>query len=308
MIGWLEDCFATQNHLGISNRFVEVMPRGSFIYWIFWDFNRISLPSGQNSTHESQKNHFFTSNFSNRLLSNTQATDLSSNLRQAFAAKGQTITVSMAGPKPVNRQQVGFGWSTFVFFWPQWPYLKISGKSYETIGNPEIFSKWSEVQAGNMLSWCCDSLRIRMEEYGQSALIPPYPFWGQQGLNILQPYSHGTASFLAHFAPLPPHLVCELFGWSIDSVTDMKHQCFSIIRASNFFSAFVRPVRESQVLTSTKFEREDGFAPENMLCYLVTSGVGVACHPKVLQGDIEWDNGKSFAHQHFTKCLKDLKR
>lgn len=132
-------------------------------------------------------------------------------------------------------------------------------------------------------------------------------FWGQQGLNILQPYSHGTASFLAHFAPQPPHLVCELLGWSIDSVTDMKHQCFSIIRASNFFAAFVRPVRESQVLTSTKFEREDGFAPENMLCYLVTSGVGVACHPKVLQGDIEWDNGNSFAHQHFTKCIKYFK-
>ena len=58
------------------------------------------------------------------------------------------------------------------------------------------------------------------------------------------------------------------------------------------------------MLTSTKFEREDGFAPENMLCYLVTSGVGVACHPKILQEDIEWDNGNSFAHQHFTKCLK----
>lgn len=58
MIGWLEDCFATHNHLGISNRFVGVMPRGSFIYWIFWDFNRISLPSAQNIFHESQKNHF----------------------------------------------------------------------------------------------------------------------------------------------------------------------------------------------------------------------------------------------------------
>lgn len=95
-----------------------------------------------------------------------------------FAAKGQTITVSMAGPKPVNRQQVGFGWLTFVFFWPQWPHLKKSGKSYyETLGNPEIFSKWPEVQVGNMLSWCCGSLRITMEEYGQSDLIPPYPFW-----------------------------------------------------------------------------------------------------------------------------------
>ena len=195
VIGWLESCLATRNHLGISKKIVGVMPRRSFIYWTFWDFNRISLPSAQNIIHESQKNHFV---YVLKLLKNASK-EFSSNLGQASAAKGQTITVSMAGPKPVNRQQVGFepafGWSRpwmvdlCVFLnshpeelGPQWPHLKISGKSY--------WIHWFG------LVTCFHHAVIHWESGWRSMgkLIPPYPFIGEP--RLLNDYD----LWLAHLA------------------------------------------------------------------------------------------------------------